>query len=156
MTGAVDRTHPGLRYRPILALGQGGMAEVHPAVGRGPGGFNKLVVLKSTRKHLAVDAELRQMFLAEARLSARLNHANVVQVYEVVDTTLPCIVMEYLEGQSMSSVQNMGEERFTAAMQMRVISDVLAGLRYSQTALAGRGPGTSRGAPSGVEQGDGG
>lgn len=121
----------GLRYRPILALGHGGMADVLLSVGRGPSGFHKLVVLKTMRKELVNDEDLRQMFLAEARLSARLNHANVVQVYEVVDTALPCIVMEYLEGQPMSTLQKAAGEDFTMPMQLKVISEALAGLHYS-------------------------
>lgn len=107
------------------------MAEVLLAVVRGPGDFNKLVVLKSMRPSLVADPDLRQMFLAEARLSARLNHANVVQVYEVLDQAHPCIVMEYLDGQSMSVVQKAAGEKLTTAMQLRVISEVLAGLHYS-------------------------
>jgi eukaryotic-like serine/threonine-protein kinase len=131
MTNVVVPNKPGMRYRPILALGEGGMAEVHLAVGRGPSGFNKLVVLKAMRRSLPPDAELRTMFLGEARLSARLNHANVVQVYEVVDSTWPCIVMEYLDGQPLSTIYQAGGERFTTAMQLRIIADVLVGLHYS-------------------------
>ncbi|MFC1642574.1 protein kinase [Myxococcota bacterium] len=116
-----------LRYRPILALGQGGMADVHLAVGRGPGGFNKLVVLKRLRKEWTTDAEIRNMFLAEARLSARLNHPNVVQVYEVADSVTPCIVMEYLEGQAMSIIQQEAGDDFTLEMQLRAMIDVLGG-----------------------------
>jgi eukaryotic-like serine/threonine-protein kinase len=107
------------------------MADVLLSVGRGPSGFNKLVVLKTMRKELVTDEELRQMFLAEARLSARLNHANVVQVYEVVDTALPCIIMEYLDGQPMSAVHHEARERFTLPLQLKVISETLAGLHYS-------------------------
>ncbi len=147
--GAVERSSPGatvgatgarnsakqplagLRYRPIVALGQGGMADVLLSVGRGPSGFNKLVVLKAMRKELATDEDMRQMFLAEARLSARLNNANVVQVYEVIDTALPCIVMEYLEGQPLSLLQQKASERLTLPLQLKVLSEALAGLQYS-------------------------
>ena len=128
-TGRQNRS--GLRYRPIIALGQGGMADVLLSVGRGPSGFNKLVVLKTMRKELIADEDLRQMFLAEARLSARLNHGNVVQVYEVVDSALPCIVMEYLEGQPMSFLRRTVGEQFTLPMQLKVISEALLGLHYS-------------------------
>ena len=127
----VTQTMSGLRYRPIIELGQGGMANVLLSVGRGPSGFNKLVVLKTMRKELVADPDLRQMFLAEARLSARLNHANVVQVYEVVDTALPCIIMEYLEGQPMSLLFRAARERFTLPMQLKIITEVLSGLHYS-------------------------
>lgn len=131
VTNPGEQTQSGLRYRPIIALGQGGMADVLLSVGRGPGGFNKLVVLKTMRKELCTDAELRHMFLAEARLSARLNNANVIQVHEVVDTALPCIIMEYLEGQPMSALQRDALERFTLPLQLKVLSETLAGLHYS-------------------------
>lgn len=121
----------GLRYRPLLMLGQGGMANVLLAVGSGPSGFNKLVVLKAMRKELVAEDELRQMFLDEARLSARLNNANVVQVHEVVDAAIPCIVMEYLDGQPLSSLLSKAGEQFSLPMQLRVLSEALNGLHYS-------------------------
>jgi len=119
------------RYRPIITLDQGGMADVTLSLVRGPSGFNKLVVLKTMRKELAADADLRQMFLAEGRLSARLNHANVVQVYEAIDAALPCMVLEYLDGQTMSALRRALPEKFTLPMQLRVISDLLVGLHYA-------------------------
>ncbi len=121
----------GLRYRPIVTLGQGGMADVLLSVGKGPGGFNKLVVLKAIRAELVGDSEMRQLFLAEARLSAQLNNANVVQVYEVIDAARPCIVMEYLDGQPLSRLLTEAGDQFTLPLQLKVISDVLAGLHYS-------------------------
>lgn len=124
------RTAPRLRYRPILALGQGGTADVLLAVGRGPGGFNKLVVFKTLRKEFVADLAMRRMFLDEARLSARLNNTHVVQVYEVLDTTPPCIVMEYLEGQPLSSLLQHAGERFTSPMLLKVLSEALSGLQY--------------------------
>ncbi|MCU0694595.1 MAG: serine/threonine protein kinase, partial [Polyangiaceae bacterium] len=71
------------KYRLIAKLGEGGMASVYLAVAHGPIGFSKLSVLKVARPHLADDPEILQMFLEEARLAGRLNHANVVQTYEV-------------------------------------------------------------------------
>src|SRR4051812_3093863 len=72
------------RYRPIASLGQGGMANVYLAVALGPAGFNKLMVVKALRTDTAGQPdEFAQMFLDEARLSARLNHPNIVQTYEI-------------------------------------------------------------------------
>ena len=73
------------KYRLLLRLGRGGMAEVHIAVARGPAGFNKLVVVKRLLPALASDEGFREMFMQEARLAARLNHPNIVQTYEVGD-----------------------------------------------------------------------
>ncbi len=131
MTSPGATSQSGLRYRPIIALGHGGMADVLLSVGRGPSGFNKLVVLKTMRKELVFEPEMRQMFLEEARLSARLSHPNVVQVYEVVDTILPCIIMEYLDGQTMAALLREAGERYSMPLQLKVISETLTGLHYS-------------------------
>jgi eukaryotic-like serine/threonine-protein kinase len=84
-----------MAYRPFLELGEGGMAKVYLARATGPGGFNKLVVLKSMRVSDLEDDALRSMFVDEARLSARFNHPNLVQVQEVnVAAEPPYLVME--------------------------------------------------------------
>ena len=80
-----DRSQ-GMRYQRLMPLGSGGMANVHLSLAVGHSGFKRLVVVKSVREELLGDPATRQMFLAEARLSARLNHPNVVQVSEVLET----------------------------------------------------------------------
>jgi serine/threonine-protein kinase len=70
------------RYRLISRLGTGGMAEVWKVANTGPGGFTRYLVLKRILPHLARDPPFLQMFATEARLSARLFHANIVQVFE--------------------------------------------------------------------------
>jgi serine/threonine-protein kinase len=131
-----DRTHG--KYHPIAELGQGGTANVYLAVARGPNDFNKLVVLKVLRNELADEAEFRQMFMSEARLAARLNHPNVVQTNEILQVNgRPVIVMEYLEGQTLSRIMARSRdperhgEPLPLAMQLRVLIDVLSGLHYS-------------------------
>ena len=119
----------GMTYRPLLELGEGGMARIVLALAAGPGGFNKLVVLKVMRT--AQDStEIRRLLLAEARLSARLNHPNVVQVQEVVQTgDAPYIVMEYLDGRPLSELRD--GTAITPNMVMTVISEALLGLHYA-------------------------
>src|SRR5437764_13376512 len=100
------------KYRRRDELGQGATAKVYVAVARGPGGFNKLVVLKALKRNLSDDPEFRNMFLNEARLAARLIHPNIVQANEVVDDMgVPVIVMEYLEGQPLSNILIRGRGR---------------------------------------------
>jgi serine/threonine-protein kinase len=68
-------------------------------------GFNKLVVIKRMRGTTADDPESVAMFLDEARLAARLNHANIVHRYEVGEHEgTYFIAMEYIEGQPLSSI----------------------------------------------------
>ncbi|HEX2669884.1 MAG TPA: serine/threonine-protein kinase [Polyangiaceae bacterium] len=119
----------GMTYRPLLELGEGGMARIVLALAAGPGGFNKLVVLKVIRS--AQDStEIRRLLLAEARLSARLNHPNVVQVQEVVHTEEgPYLVMEYLDGRPLSAVRDCAA--ITPNIVMTAISEALLGLHHA-------------------------
>jgi serine/threonine protein kinase len=123
------------RYQVFATLGRGGMAEVFLAVARGPRGFNKLVVLKRLRPHLAEEASFREMFLDEARLAARLNHANVVQSYEVGEGNGSYfIAMEYLEGQPLNRVAEEASaqgQRLEAPLAIRIIAEACAGLAHA-------------------------
>ena len=95
------------RYEPIAQIGRGGMAEVLLAMMDSGAGARRLAVLKRIGPELATDPDFVTMFLDEARLSLRLNHANVVQTYEVLagDDEL-AIAMEYLDGQPLTRVLN--------------------------------------------------
>jgi serine/threonine protein kinase len=121
------------KYVPIARLGSGGMAEVFLAVARGPVGFNKLVVLKRLRN--PDDAAQVEMFLDEARLAARLNHANIVHTYEVGEARGGYfIAMEYLEGQSLHAL--VARLKVTAsglsdALVAYVAAQALKGLHFA-------------------------
>ncbi|HVY31341.1 MAG TPA: protein kinase [Polyangiaceae bacterium] len=120
------------RYEVIAKLGKGGMAQVHLAVARGVGGFNKLVVLKRLDSE---DPSFRRMFLDEARLAALLHHPNVVDTYEVSETDGSYfIAMEYLEGQPLDKLIRdcRKQERFLEPrLCARIVADALAGLHYT-------------------------
>ena len=95
----------GATYRELLPIGSGGSANITIAVAEGIAGFSKLVVLKTIREELTSNSAATKMFLDEARLSARMNHPNVVQVYEVfLRRDVPVIVMEFLDGQPLNSI----------------------------------------------------
>ncbi|HEY3595069.1 MAG TPA: serine/threonine-protein kinase, partial [Polyangiaceae bacterium] len=67
-----------------------------------------------------------------ARLSARLNHPNVVQVSEVIEGPRgPMLVMEYLDGLSLRGIYANAQHEFSPAMRLRVLCDVLAGLHHA-------------------------
>ena len=123
------------KYRILSELGRGGMANVYLAVAHGHGGVDKLVVLKALLPELSADPDVLAMFLDEARLAARLNHSNVVQTYEVgVEGDRQVIVMEYLDGQALSSVLKHTElagRTLSVAMYLRIIINALDGLHYA-------------------------
>lgn len=121
------------KYHPLAQLGRGGMADVYLAASQGPDSFSKLTVLKVLRVRLAHDQRYLEMFRQEARLSARLNHPNVVQTYEVGEHNgRPYLAMEYLEGQPLSQVAaGVGRGRgLSVSASLRIVIDLLSGLDY--------------------------
>jgi serine/threonine protein kinase len=124
------------KYQLIAELGRGGMADVFLAVARGKAGlgFSKLVVIKRLREHLANDEDFVAMLVDEARIAARLNHPNVVQMLEIDEVGGEYfLAMEYLDGQPLRRVlQRLATmPDFTKQMQYAVISDVLSGLHHA-------------------------
>lgn len=126
----------GAVYRELLPIGSGGSANISIAIAEGIAGFNKLVVLKTIREELIANSAAKKMFLDEARLSARMNHPNVVQVYEVfLRQEVPVIVMEFLDGQPLSSIlaQAYDSKSLTLEVAISILSKALAGLHYAHT-----------------------
>jgi serine/threonine protein kinase len=84
------------QYEVIRCLGRGGMGEVHLARDLRLG---RLVAIKLLTGH---DASLTERFLAEARVTARCNHENIVVIHEVGEHAgHPYMVLEYLKGQTL-------------------------------------------------------
>jgi eukaryotic-like serine/threonine-protein kinase len=131
------------RYRILSELGRGGMSNVFLAVASGPGGVNKLVVLKALLPDLSTEPYALAMFLDEARLAAQLNHPNVVQTYEVgTEGDRHVIVMEYLEGQSLSATTRRAGQAgspLPLALHLRIIINALEGLHYAHELSAYEG-----------------
>ena len=89
----------GGRYRLGSVLGQGGMAVVYRAEDLTLG---RTVAVKILRESLGTDPEFLERFRREARAAARLNHPNIIAVYDVGQDGLSnYIVMEYVEGNDL-------------------------------------------------------
>jgi serine/threonine-protein kinase len=128
---------PSPRYETLARIGRGGMAEVLLAATRA-NGVVKLSVLKCLWPELAEDAEFVEMFLDEARLSARLAHPNVVQTHEVVQHEgRLALAMEYLDGQPLTSILGRlgGARALPLPTRLRIVTSVLAGLDYAHGLL---------------------
>ena len=93
------------RYRVTQRLEAGGMAEVFVGESISVQGFKKKVAIKRVLPHLAQNRNFIGMFLDEARLGARLNHANIVSVFDIgaADDTY-FIVMEFIDGCNLKKV----------------------------------------------------
>jgi len=87
------------RYALRAQIGRGGMGVVHLAQDRE---LERAVAIKFLPYELAAHAECLQLFRQEARAAAAMNHPNIVQIYDVtVIDARPCIVMEYVQGQTL-------------------------------------------------------
>jgi serine/threonine protein kinase len=132
-SNAAPKLSPLGKYSLIASLGQGGMAKVYLALMAGPGGFNKLLVVKALREDVLQGSDdFVQMFLDEARLAARLNHPNIVQTYEVGESDgRYFIAMEYLEGQALRTVQRRLGTGIPVDEELRIIAGTARGLDYA-------------------------
>jgi serine/threonine protein kinase len=90
------------QYTIVRRIGAGGMGEVYEAMHTG---LNKKVAIKTLRRHYGANDIITQRFLREGQLASRLRHPNVVDMTDVgIIAGLPCLVMEYLEGESLHAM----------------------------------------------------
>ena len=86
-------------YRLVEKLGEGGMGEVYQGVHSKIGRVVAVKILSQT----ALGPEFVQRFLNEARIQGGLQHNNIVTLYDFLEYNgQPCIIMEYIEGQTLT------------------------------------------------------
>jgi serine/threonine-protein kinase len=123
------------KYRVIRKIDAGGMAEVFQGVAEGLRGFAKKVAIKRVLPHLAQNAKFLAMFLDEARLSLRMNHANVVQVFDIGRSGgTYFIVMEFVDGTDLKKIMERMRERrarLPTAQAIYIMTEVCKGLSYA-------------------------
>src|SRR5882672_153928 len=87
------------RYRITERVAAGGMAEVFRGVAESLQGFKKNVAIKRILPNLTKNKKFVAMFLDEAKLSLFLQHANIVQVFDIGQTQNSYfLVMEFVDG----------------------------------------------------------
>ena len=123
------------RYTIVRHLESGGMAELYIARQEAMGGFEKEIVLKLLQGRYAESRRVVQMFLDEARLSAKLNHPSIVHVYDVADEQgVKYIAMEYIHGETLLDIIRRGiavEKPLPLEHALHVIGQTAAGLGYA-------------------------
>jgi serine/threonine-protein kinase len=117
------------------------MGIVHLAEARGPGGFEKLVVVKELKHDLASDPVYTAMFLDEARLAARLSHRHIVQTNEVgCEDGRYYMALELLEGGSLHQIRTkLGLAALPLHLGVRVLVAVLDALHHAHELTDGDG-----------------
>jgi serine/threonine-protein kinase len=92
-----------------------------------------MVVLKGVANGRAGDRDAIQGLLDEARLTARMNHPNVVAMQGLLrEGTRPVIVMEYLAGQSLATLLATANDlrEFSLEVRIAIVTRLLRGLDY--------------------------
>ena len=123
------------RYELVEKLSSGGMAEVYLARTEGPLGFQKKIVVKRILPHLAGNTAVSAMFLAEAKLTALLDHPHLVHTFDFgeADGTY-FIAMEYVPGITLRTLSRRARAVGVAlppALCARIIAQVCEGLAYA-------------------------
>src|SRR3954468_8381918 len=93
------------KYRIERYLAEGGMGAIYRGKKIGPVGFEKEVVLKQLLPEFTARPEFRDLFFREAKISATLDHVNIVRTFDLVrsDDAL-FIVMDYVRGADLRTI----------------------------------------------------
>jgi hypothetical protein len=133
---AADSTQQFGRYTLLKRIGEGGMAEVFTAILSGAEGFERLVVIKRLRPHLALNPDAVAQFIDEAKLGSVLTHSNIVTVSDfgkVGDGYF--LAAEYVSGHTLAEIAARHAEKFNrslpAAFVFYMAHEVLAALGYA-------------------------
>lgn len=122
------------KYTIIERIGAGGMAEVYRAISIGPDGFEKEVAIKKIHPHLSKNSEFISMFITEAKISALLNHNNIVNIFELgYFNDQYYICMDYVWGKDLWEFmkKTVKKEPLDSCLGMYIISEVCKGLDYA-------------------------
>ncbi len=133
----------GGRYELCDEIGVGGMATVHFGRILGDGGFTRPVAIKRLHPHLARDPAFVAAFVDEAHLAVRISHPNVVSTLDVVLAEGELLlIMEYVDGASLSHLLQVEASRCELAAIPRVVAvmvGALGGLQAAHEAVDEKG-----------------
>jgi hypothetical protein len=132
------------RYRLIERIGEGGMAEVFTAVLSGAEGFERLVVIKRLKPHLALNPEAVAQFIDEAKLGSVLTHSNIVTVSDFGKVGEGYyLAEEFVDGRTLAQIAAQYREKYgksvPAAIVFHVIHEVLVGIGYAHDRMDTQG-----------------
>jgi serine/threonine protein kinase len=125
----VNRFLGGDRYEIKDRLGHGGMATVYSARDLK---LDREVAIKLLADNFAGDDEVRRRFSREARLAAKLDHPNIVQVFDVgEDDGRPFIVMEQVDGGTVGDRLEGRRRSIARTEAMRLLTQLCEGLGHA-------------------------
>lgn len=122
---SVDIDIPG--YTILRPIGEGGMASVFLAVQKS---LEREVALKVMSPVLASNAEFASRFLIEGKITAKLQHPNLVTVYDIgTHNGVYYLAAEYIPGGTLK--ERITEGGLNVAETLDVVSDIAQGLDFA-------------------------
>lgn len=133
--GATGQGSGERRYKLVASIDRGGMGELFLAELFEANAPPRYVVVKRLLADLLDDDKYIQMFVSEAEVMSKLNHPNIVKVFDTpqIDGT-QCLAMEYVRGRNVQQILARLaelEKKMEPAIVLRVMSQVLRGLDHA-------------------------
>lgn len=123
------------RYNLVRKIGAGGMAEVYLARAFGAQGIEKQLVIKRILPAYIRDAHFITMFVDEAQVASRLNHSNIVQIYNFEQIGRDYVLaMEYVDGPDLTKLviaTRREKQLIPPPLIAYIIHEVARGLDYA-------------------------
>jgi len=126
------------KYLLVELIAHGGMAEIFRAKSYGVSGFEKTIVIKRILPTYSDDREFIDMLIDEAKICASLQHANIVQIYDLGRLEgRYYIAMEYVRGIDLIRVLSRlrkAKRQLPLELVCFILSEALKGLDYAHRA----------------------
>ncbi len=115
------------QYHILSEIGRGGMAVVYKAEQTS---LDRFVALKVLFPNFTGDSTLVERLYREAQAAARLDHPNIVEIYEVGEHEgLHFIAMKYVDGESLDAILRRGP--MPPARALKILAQVASALDYA-------------------------
>lgn len=136
-------SQPMGQYYLLEKIARGGMAEIYKGLAYDLHGIKRTVVIKKILPQAAANREFIDMLIAEAKIAVMLSHGNIAQIYDLGKSGDDFfIVMEYVEGRSMSQLQRECATRqmpIPIPIACHLCAEVASGLDYMHQRTDDRG-----------------
>ena len=133
--GVLAKPIPFGDYFLLEKLNTGGMAEVYKAKTFGVEGFERIVAVKKILPTIAEDKEFISMFIDEAKIAVQLQHANIVQIFDLGNISGDYyIAMEYVAGHDLRVIFDRcvrTNQKLDIGCVCYIISKICEGLDYA-------------------------
>jgi serine/threonine protein kinase len=118
-------------------IARGGMAEIYLGKAIGEAAFERICAIKRVLPHYSQESDFVEMFRDEAHICKRLQHANIVQVYDFTEVEGSfALIMEHVDGGDLRTLLSACEKaktRPSVAMCLYIATSSARGLHYAHT-----------------------